>query len=432
MSKYLLLMILVLTMPLAVLAIPAQPNYSSPQAIHQIPYFKTLKYIATVYNQTKVSNTTKIIVIANYTISYNVVNQSNGNILVNINTTPIHSPRNFTFNLIKSGNYTVNLEEDMLSLNYPYVFDKYLYNASIYELAFPKISIEMGYVNQTKVSINGINYTAFEYSNYSTIVSSEEHFYVLSNGLGYSFNTTYTTNTSDTTLTYTVNLHLIELSGEENSTLSTISTQFISNAEKPYQYTLYEYSSLSNTLQPVTYIQAYYPIIFSNGYLAGEEIELTFDSGAPVNQNFGFGLDIGNYTSIPLTFTYSNTSQIIWGGKIFHKVNTTTINIYGTNYMVNEYQNVSSSNIIKLYFSSDNNILVERAEGTINGNIVNITSELIYTQHVITPNSTYINYAHRVTTGTLPFSAVAPSESLIITIIITLVIVAIIILLYKR
>uniref|UniRef100_A0A2U9ILY8 Thermopsin n=2 Tax=Acidianus TaxID=12914 RepID=A0A2U9ILY8_9CREN len=430
MSKYFMLLILVLTMPLVGLALPSQPNYSHPQVISQIPYFKNLQYTIGIYNQTTTSNTTKTVEIANYSINYNVISQNNGKLLVNVNLTPIHVPTNFSFNLIKSGNYTVNLEDDMLSLKYPYIYNGYLYSTT-YQLIFPKISIYLSYLNQTKIDINEINYTAIEYQNFSATLASEEHFYVLSNGIGYSFNTTYTPNGSK--YSYTVSFHLENLSIEQNSSLSNSYPQFISDAEKPYQYTLCEYSSLSNSLQPLTYVQAYYPLIFTNGYLAAEEIELSFLSGAPVNQNFGFSLVVGNYTSLPLTFTYSNSSQIIWGGNIFNKINTTTINVYNHNYLVNVYENITANkDITILYFSTNNGTLIKRAQGTINGNIENITTELLYTPKMISPNSTYINYAHTAVSGTLPYHVVSPSYSLIISIIVTLVIVAIIVLLYKR
>lgn len=432
MPKYLTLvaLALILTGPLISIALPTQPNISSPQVVSSIPYFQHLEYIISVLNETKVLNTTKIIIIANYTAAYNVLSANNGIITVNVNITPIFETKNFTFRLLNSGNYSVNLLEDFLDLKYPYVYNGYLFK-SAYQIVFAHSSIYISYINTTKVNINGLNYTAYEYFNYSSFIPSTQRFYVLSNGIGYLFNTTYEYHIGNkTSYSLTVNFRLINLSKEENVTLQGAPDAFINNAKKPYQYVLYEYSDLSKSLKPVTYIQVYYPIIFGNGYLVGEQFQLSFYSGQPVNQNFGFSLNIGNYTTLPLTFTLNlNSSSIIWGGQIFNKVGTTTLNVFGINYTVIEYKNVTADrkSFTLLYFDT-NGILIKRAQGTLN----QTTSEIIYTPYLIPLNSTYMSYIHYVTTGSLPYTVIAPSYSLAITVIITLVIVAIIVLLYKR
>ncbi|MUM64785.1 hypothetical protein D1867_05900 [Acidianus infernus] len=420
-------------------ALPSSPPLTTNTIITEIPYYSHLKYLISIYNETTENSTIKMKFIANYTADYNVISQYNGIIEVNYSISKIFSKYNLsTFNMsnitfLRPGIFNVTLLNDALCFHYPYIYPGLLYNSSAYYLYFvaTKFNFPLGYVNETKVTINNLTLIAYKYHNLSTFSTINQYFYVLCNGIGYNFNYTFSYKIGNKTYNLYANFLLKCLSGNSSTQLKYLGNQ-LEEAFKPYVYLDCTYSSLYAGLTPNTYREIFYPYIFANGYFIYRYAILSFIAGQPVESSyFELSLVIGNYTDLPITFLVCNSSNIIWENEEFTRVNVTSLNILGKTYNnVIEYENISTKSFTILYFY--NGTLIEEESGNIDGNSYNVNEKVVFVGNSMIPlNLTYPNYFDYTNTN-LPYKAIDPSLALEVSIIITMIIVALIVLLYKR
>ncbi|NON63475.1 hypothetical protein HLB03_12350, partial [Acidianus sp. DSM 29099] len=328
MAKSLLFILLALSISMSVLALPSSPPTVASGTISSIPYFSSLQYSVIAYNITHSGNKTVEAPIANYTLTYKVINTTNG--IANVNVSLSRISGNITnFTLIKPGYHKVNLVLDIASLNYPYIYPGFLFN-STYTLNAVKnsstTSITLKFIKELSAKIDNTNYTEYEYENIS---SGSHYIYLINQGPIAKFNESFKG--------LTISFSLLSLSNISYLRLNNVNI-YTDLIREPYLYAYYYLSPQSGTLEPAGYIQQTYPIVFSNGIVAMEENNyFYFIAGAPLSLGQGysgtsFTLNIGNLTSLEDSITYMNSSHIIWNSKIFSFVGNREINAFGKNY----------------------------------------------------------------------------------------------------
>ncbi|BFH72636.1 hypothetical protein SJAV_05800 [Sulfurisphaera javensis] len=409
-------------------------NYNQVKVISTITIYKNLEYKIELQkqvsiNQTKTSlvNTTTTTVVTTTTIpkitavylaNYSITGINGTEISVEITG---NFTKNFTF--ISQGNFSINLFEDVINLHYPYILPFLLLN-NTYALLNKQSTYVMIYDKSLNYTLNGKNITAYDFFivyNSSYFASYE----ILSSGYLANYTTTYNGSTLIMSLVNYYNL--------VNITLNTNSNPYLS---KPYLYLEYLYSGESKTLQANSYVETYYPLIAGN-YI-GQIVYLLYpQEGNLVEPNTFYGINV-NYELYfkpigdeVLTYLPSNSSTIMWNGRVYTLVNTTSIKLVnGSTVPALLYRNASENVTVYIYFSKSSNILLE--ELVYNALFHNYTVELKYLgNEYISPNMKYINVTLPKYT-TLPYSLINFNEGLVIAIVLTVIISALIILFRQR
>ena len=410
-------------------------NYNSPIVINSITIYKNLQYKIELQKQvtqnvtvTTTTNTTTTTTVTHteipktvgiYIVNYTVINISNQNIYVEISG---NFTKNFTF--IRQGNYSINILQDVISLNYPYIPPFLLLN-STYALFVKSTPYVISYIRSANYTILGRNIVAYEFEvgyNSSYFVTYE----LLSNGLLANFSTWYNGST--------VIMSLINYGGEYNITFnSTLDLNYVS---KPYLYLEYVYSPVADSLQPQNYVQVYYPFIVGN--YVGQIVYLLYpQQGKLLVPNIfyatyvNFELYFMPAKDLVLTYLQTNSSNIVWNDKYFDFVNVTQLQlINGSVANALLYRNVTQNSTIYLYFSQDSHILLEELVYNMTSHQYTIGLEFLGNDYY-SPNLTYPNLTSPEYT-TLNYSLVNFNEGLIIAIVITVVLSIIIILFRER
>jgi len=437
MIKSIILIALVLLVPLMVThSLPTMyNNYNKPSVINTITIYKDLQYKIELQkqvtqNETKTtlvnSTTTNTVVptkvtetIGTYTVNYTVTNVSNEYIYVKISG---NFTKNFTF--IKQGNYSLNILQDIVSLNYPYITPFLMLN-NTYALFIKSSPYVIAYLNSLNYTLLGKNVTAYEFA----VAYNSSYFALydlLSNGILANYTTTYNGST--------LVMSLINYGGEYNITLnSSLDNTYLS---QPYLYLEYVYSSASNSLQPQNYVQTYYPFIVGN-YL-GQIVYLLYpQQGNLVIPNSFYGVNVNFELYFKpiggqvLTYLPTNSSQIEWNGNYFNYINTTQLKLVnGSVQNALLYRNATQNATVYLYFSQDSHVLLEELVYSVL--LHNYTVELQFLgNNYYNINQKYINITSPKYT-TLDYKLVNFNEGLVIAIVVTVVLSAIIILFRQR
>lgn len=436
MIKSILLITLVLLIPLFIAhSIPSiYSNYSKPITISTVQIYKNLSYKIELEKQvtvnvtqttftnsttkTNVVPTSKLVPTKEYVVNYSVLSVNGTELTVQING---NFSKNFTF--ISKGNFSENIFEDVISLDYPYILPFLLLN-NTYALLNQKSVYVISFLKKTNYTINNVNLSANEF--YVVYNSSYFGLYeTLSNGLLANFTTTYNGST--------LVMSLLNYSNEYNITLN---SSFNAYLTKPYLYLNCIYNEPASNIQPNSYVETYYTIVAGN-YL-GQIVYLLYpQQGNIIMPNSFYGVNV-NYELYfkpvgdeVLTYLPSNSSVITWNGRTFDYVNITTIKlINGSTTSALLYRNVSTNTTVYLYFSKYSNILLE--EEIYSGLIHNYTVRLLYLgNEYVSFNATYPTLTSPKYT-TLPYSLVNFNQALIVAIIITVIVSAIIILFRQR
>lgn len=437
MIKSIILISLVLLIPITVIhsLTSIYTNYSKPTVITSLSIYKNLEYQIELKKQvtinetesTLVSNTFTTTVVQKqvlktyeqYVVNYTITNISQHNVYVKVYG---NFSNNFTF--IKSGNYSLNILQDVISLNYPYIPPFLLLN-NTYALFVKNSPIVMSFIKSLNYSVNGKNITAYRFA----IIYNSTYFSIydiLSNGLL----ANYTTNYNSSTLV----MSLIGFSKEYNLTSNSSFSGYLS---KPYLYLESIYSSASKSLQPSNYVETYYPFIFAN-YI-GQIVYLLYpQQGSIVEPNsfYGVNVDFELYFkplgSQVLIYLQSNQSTIKWNGNYFNYVNITPLKlINGSTVDALLYRNTTVNATVYLYFSPTSHILLEELVYD-NISLHNYSVKLqflgneYYSINQQFPTLTSQKYT------TLNYSLVNFKEGLVIAVAVTVVLSAIIILFRRR
>jgi hypothetical protein len=425
MSKYILaiLLIFIFVLPILSFSIPNEPtnvtNYKN-----SLTFYDNLTYKIVVHNATS-TNSTKYNL--NYTLvaKYNVEKFNNGYVTVNVtvNDTNVQSTaqnKTFNFTLIKSGIYNVSLQKEFLNLSYPFIAPEYLFNNS-YSLQSSISSISLDFINYSIVNIIGIRYNTTEFSFSTSGLSGK--IWILPNGNIAKLNATYNG--------VNVNMTLDKFSSLSIGNLSTI--YFPKDLlNRSYLYTVFEYSSFAKTIQSVGEEEIIYPIVFSNGIIGESSYSINTISGEPIIATSDFIIHIGNYTNMDITFYPNMSKTIVWGSSIFKFVGYRNITIFNKNYNnALVYTNSTNSSIQTLIFNKSGILL----EYSVKQNASNTFITEFETKYIgnkfYSSNITFTNL-NAYSNTKLPFKVIAPTLSLVATIIITLVIVAVLVILHRR
>ena len=424
MSKYILAisLILIFIFPILSLAIPNAPtnitNYKS-----SITFYNNLTYKIVAYNTSSNSTTSKL----NYTYiaNYYVKNFNNGNVTVNVeindtSTQSMSQNKTFNFTLIKSGTYNVSLQKDFLNLNYPFIAPEYIFN-NTYTLQSSISSISLTFINYSTVKISGVNYNTTEFSFSTTSLSGK--IWVLTNGNIAKLETTYKGLSVNMTLERFASLFTGDL------TQIYLPKNLLNIS---YLYAVFEYSSFANTTQSVGDEEIVYPVVFSNGIIGESAYSLNTISGQPIVDTTDFTIHIANYTHIEITFYPNMTKTILWNSIPFKFVGYKNISIFNKQYSNTlVYTNSTNSTIQTLIFNKSGILLEESIKQNISNTFITELSIKYLGNKFYGNNITFINLNAYNNTA-LPFKAIAPTLSLVATIVITLVLVAVLVILHRR
>ena len=439
MIKSIIFVTLLLLAPLMVVhSLPTiYSNYSKPFVINNVTIYKELQYKIELQKQvtqnvtkTAPANTTTTTttvptkvtkVVGVYIVNYTVTNVSNTTIYVKISG---NFTKNFTF--IKQGNYSLNVLQKLLSLDYPYLPPFLMFN-NTYAVFTKSGTYAFEFLKSLNYTVNGKNVTAYEF-----LVAYNSSFYavydILDNGLLANYTTTYNGST--------LIMSLINYSEEYNITLNLPSNLDTKHLSQPYLYLEYIYNPASKSLEAQNYLQVYYPFI-AGGYLAqiiyllypqqGELLVTNTINGIDVN----FELYLKPANDLVLTYLQTNSSAIKWNGDYFNYINTTKIKlINGSVVDALLYRNITTNATAYLYFSPTSHILLE--ELIYSPYLHNYSVKLQFLgNEYYSYNQTYVPLTSPKYT-TLDYQLENFNEGLLIAIIVTVVLSVLIILFRER
>lgn len=401
-----------------------------------------LTYYIVVSNTTKVTSTTtsssavntstsnvSSLRVLNYTYvaHYKVDKYSpEGELTVNLtveNTSQV--PKGFNFTLLKIGLHNVNLEEDPLNLNYPYVFPGYLFN-NTYTLSTPSTSLTLVYDGVANETILGTKYVVIKYFFGDSQASGVA--YITENGTVAYIDTTYNG----------LEVQLFLKSSQGTTTVDIPNTVTLPSyfLNRSYLYAIYEYSNYSDSLQSVGDEEIVYPFVFPNGIIGETAYQVNTVSGSPLVNFNDFTIHIGNYTSLETSFYPSLAQKIEWNSVSLAMVGKDNVTIFGVNYpnayVYESNQSVNNSTIVREVTFNSSGVLIDQVVTVVHNGLSTPEFEAKYIGNIFYNNSeTYPNFQTFSDTN-LPFSVVSPSTSLAVAIIITIAIAAILVLLHRR
>jgi len=439
MIKSIIFVTLLLLAPLMVVhSLPTiYSNYNKPFVINNVTIYKELQYKIELQKQVT-QNVTKTVpantttttttvptevtkVVGVYIVNYTVTNISNTTIYVKISG---NFTGNFTF--IKQGNYSLNVLQKILSLDYPYIPPFLMFNNS-YAIFTKSGTYSLVFIKSLNYTINGKNITAYEF-----LVAYNSSYYAVYDILNNGLLANYTTSYNGSTLI----MSLISYAEEYNITLNQPSNSDMEYLSQPYLYLEYLYNPASKSLQPQNYLQVYYPFVIGN-YMAqiiyllypqqGELLVANTING--INVNFELYLKPAN--DLVLTYLQTNSSTIKWNGGYFNYINTTEIKLINGS-VVNAllYRNATQNATVYLYFSPTSHILLE--ELIFNPYLNNYSVELQFLGNkYYSINQAYVPLTSPTYT-TLAYQLVNFNEGLLIAIIVTVVLSVLIILFRER
>lgn len=425
MSRYILAisLILIFISPIFSLAIPNEPTNITTYE-NNITFYTNLTYKIAVHNTS--INSTSPRLNYTYTVNYYVTNFNNGNITVNVmvnNSISQSSLQNKTFNftLIKPGTYNVSLQEDFLNLNYPFIAPEYLFNNTYTLQSSPNSTISLTFINYSTVNISGISYSTTEFSFSTTLLSGK--IWILTNGNIAKLESVYNG--------LSVNMTLQKLS---SLTIGNLTQIYLPKnlLNMSYLYTVFEYSSFANTTQSVGEEEIIYPIVFSNGIIGESAYSINTISGEPIVDASDFTIHIGNYTHLEVTFYPNMSKTILWNSVLYKFIGYKNITIFNKNYNNTlVYTNSTNSSIQTLIFNKTGILLEESVKQNVSNTFITEFSIKYIGNKFYGSNMTFINL-NAYSNTKLPFKVIAPTLSLIATIVITLVLVAVLVILHRR
>jgi hypothetical protein len=334
-------------------------------------------------------------------------------------------PKGFNFTLLKIGLHNVNLEEDPLNLNYPYVFPGYLFN-NTYTLSTPSTSLTLVYDGVANETILGTKYVVIKYFFGDSQASGVA--YITENGTVAYIDTTYNG----------LEVQLFLKSSQGTTTVDIPNTVTLPSyfLNRSYLYAIYEYSNYSDSLQSVGDEEIVYPFVFPNGIIGETAYQVNTVSGSPLVNFNDFTIHIGNYTSLETSFYPSLAQKIEWNSVSLAMVGKDNVTIFGVNYpnayVYESNQSVNNSTIVREVTFNSSGVLIDQVVTVVHNGLSTPEFEAKYIGNIFYNNSeTYPNFQTFSDTN-LPFSVVSPSTSLAVAIIITIAIAAILVLLHRR
>ncbi|AHC52394.1 hypothetical protein SUSAZ_00775 [Sulfolobus acidocaldarius SUSAZ] len=381
-------------------------NSYSTQKISQLTIYSQLQY-----DLKQVSgNKTNL-----YSVDYNVKGYQGAsvNVSVIINKLSITKPNNATLP-ISSGNYTVNLLDELLNLHYPYFLPYLMFNQT-YGIYLKDATYVVYFAGNSTFKLMNQNISAYKFYLLSNTSSNASQYVVLPNGI--LANATFTG--ANYTYVFTLKNYTDPI------VLNINSTDLGDGVSKPYLYVYSIYNQAYQTLTPDAYLEIYYPFQIGD-YMAELYYLLYPQSGSALVQNVLLGNNVNfqvyfkPYNQDIITFLPSvGGNQITWSGQKLTLANTTDLKLVNGS-VVKAYLYKYSDNFstVYIYFSMNGVLLQQMNYSYTYKTYIN---ELSFLGNNYYPLNTTLPTLTKPSYTTLPYQAVDFNTFLIGTIIFTVV-----------